>query len=520
MKVNEKFVQVPRVRSEAMTQITLDEDYNVPDYRPDIGHMIQKTGDIRMNEVQVKEGRAEINGILQFRLLYVADTPGREVCSLEGKVPVAETLHLDGLESGDKVCLKWEIEDLSLYLINSRKLNVKAVIGFRAYVDDVAKVALPVGVEMQPELSEKKREMSLLTLAVHKKDTLREKMELSLPSNKPNIREILWNDIKVRGLELRANEGKVAVKGEICVFVLYEGDDEGNPLQWMEKALPFAGEVSCEDCTFDRIPSIQTSLLQANLEIKPDADGEERILLADVVLELDIRLYREDTVSVLLDVYTPKKECLIQRKKEILQQLLVKNDSKCQVSDRITLQEAQGKILQICHSDGTVQVDEIQIVENGIQVKGILQVRILYSISDDEMPFYSMETALPFTHKIEAPGIDAHCMHNLQANLELLTTSMLDGSDIEVKAVLSLGVLVLRQWEEELISGIQEEDPDPEKLEQMPGIVCYLVQPQDTLWDIAKRFYTTVDMIRELNGLGDEDVKPQQSLMIVKQADG
>lgn len=65
-------------------------------------------------------------------------------------------------------------------------------------------------------------------------------------------------------------------------------------------------------------------------------------------------------------------------------------------------ENTQGKILQICHSDGNVKIDETRIVENGILAEGIVQVRILYIIGDDEMPFYSMETMIPFSHVIEA----------------------------------------------------------------------------------------------------------------------
>lgn len=519
LELVKKNLQMLRTKSEAVNQLTFDEDFNVPDSKPDISRMIQKKGEIKIEEVQVNEGKALINGALHFRLLYVADTPRRQICSLEGKLPVSETLHLKGLKSGDKVCLKWEIEDLTLHVINSRKLNIKAIVGFQASVDELADVQLPVEVKEQPDLSEKKRNVRVLTLGVHKKDTLRKKEEIVLASNKPNIHEILWSDIEVRGMDLRADEGKVAAKGEMFVFVLYAGDDDANPLQWLEQAIPFSGEVNCSGCTMDMIPYINTSMLQTNLEVKPDADGEERVLQMDVVLELDMKIFQEETDTVLMDVYTPKKECIPERREEILEQLLVKNFSKCRVNDRIPVQEAQGKILQICHSEGIIKMDEVSIVENGIQAEGIIQVRILYSISDDDMPFYSMETAIPFTHVIEAEGISKDCAFHLQAELEQLSTMMLDSSEIEVKAVMNLNALVLRRWEEPIITDIQEKELDMGKLEQMPGVVCYIVQPQDTLWDIAKRFYTTVDSIRELNELGEEEPKQQQTLLVVKKAE-
>lgn len=520
MELKKKNLHMLRMKSEAENQLTFDEDYNVPDTKPDISRMIQKKGEIRIEEVQVKEEKALINGALYFRLLYVADTPDRQISSLEGKLPISETLHLKGVKSGDKVCLKWEIEDLTLHVINSRKLNVKAIAGFQASVDELIDVQLPVEVKEQPDLSEKKKNIRVLCLGVHKKDTLRKKEEILLASNKPNIHEILWSDMEVRGIDLRAEEGKVMVKGELFVFVLYAGDDENNPLQWLEQAIPFSGEVVCDGCTMDMIPSIDTSMLQTNLEVKPDADGEERVLQVDVVLELDMKIYQEETDTVLVDVYTPNRECVVKRKMEFLEQLLVKNYSKCRVSDRVSVQEAQGKILQICHSEGTIKMDEVAMVEDGIRTEGVIQVRILYSISDDEMPFYSMETVVPFTHVIEAKGIRKDCVYHLQAELEQLSTMMLDSSEIEVKAVMNLNALAVRQWTEDLIMEIEEKELDLEMLEQMPGIVCYQVQPQDTLWDIAKQFYTTVDSIRELNELKEEEIKPQQSLLVMKKADG
>ena len=42
------------------------------------------------------------------------------------------------------MCLKWEIEDLSVHMIHSRKLNIKAIVTFYAVVDEMAGIQLPV----------------------------------------------------------------------------------------------------------------------------------------------------------------------------------------------------------------------------------------------------------------------------------------------------------------------------------------------------------------------------------------
>lgn len=112
-------------KSEAVSQITFDEDYNVPDARPDVGRMIQKKGEVTIGDVQISEGKARVFGGLTFHLLYVSDGERRRICQLSGELPIDETIHLDGLTGGDKVCITWEVEDLNLHLINSRKLGVR-----------------------------------------------------------------------------------------------------------------------------------------------------------------------------------------------------------------------------------------------------------------------------------------------------------------------------------------------------------------------------------------------------------
>jgi len=128
-----------------------------------------------------------------------------------------------------------------------------------------------------------------------------------------------------------------------------------------------------------------------------------------------------------------------------------------------------------------------------------------------------MDAMLPFTHLIEAEEIGKDCTYLLQADLEQLSTAMADGDEIEVKAAVGLNVLVFRQWEEQLIESVEEQPLDRKKLESMPGITVYIVKAGDTLWDIAKKFYTTVDEISGVNSLTEKEVKPGQSLILVRQ---
>lgn len=513
--VKEK-VTMLRVKSQATSQLTFDEDYNVPDVKPDIGRMIQHKGEVQIEEIKLGENRANVRAFLLVDLLYVGEEEEGKVHSLTAKIPIEENLNLEGIESGDKICLKWDIEDLSLHLIHSRKLNIKSIVTFYAVVDEQSSIFLPTGLTSAEGLSVKKKMLRLMELAVHRKDTMRIREEINLASNKPNIYEILWNTMEVRGLDIRPGEDKLEVRGELFLFVLYAGDDEGNPLQWMEHSIPFHEEVECDGCTLEMIPDVEVSILQQGIEVKPDADGEERTLQADVVLELDMKIYQEKEHEVILDAYTPGKECIPICHPQVLESLLVRNFSKCRVNDRATIPKPKEKILQICHSYGNVKIDGSRIVENGILVEGVVQVKVLYIVGNDDMPFYSAEVMIPFSHTVEAADITEHCVYRLHTDLEQLSTTMVDSNEIEVKLVMNVNVLVLGQHPENIIDRVEEQSLDMEKIQNMPGIIVYFVKPKDTLWDIARAYHTTVEQIQQLNGLESEAIQMYQPLLLVK----
>ena len=51
MELRKKELHMLRKKSEAQNQITFDEDFNVPDHKADIGQMIQKKGEVEIDQV-------------------------------------------------------------------------------------------------------------------------------------------------------------------------------------------------------------------------------------------------------------------------------------------------------------------------------------------------------------------------------------------------------------------------------------------------------------------------------------
>ena len=107
----------------------------------------------------------------------------------------------------------------------------------------------------------------------------------------------------------------------------------------------------------------------------------------------------------------------------------------------------------------------------------------------------------------------------VQIDLEQLATSMVDSDEIEIRATVSLNLLVMSCQETMVIDKVEEQPLDEEKVRAMPGITVYVVKPEDSLWDIAKKFYTTVEEISTVNELKDGEISVGQPLLLIKKVE-
>ena len=107
-----------------------------------------------------------------------------------------------------------------------------------------------------------------------------------------------------------------------------------------------------------------------------------RELDLDVVLDLDIRLYEEKEEMLLKDIYSNSCQITPEKNEMGYDRLIARNVCRPRIGEKIHLGQ-QERILQICHTQGMVQLDEIEPEENSLDIEGILDVTILYLTSDD-----------------------------------------------------------------------------------------------------------------------------------------
>ncbi len=513
MELVKRHIHMNRRRGSVTSQMTLDDDFNVPDTMDDVEQLILDSGEIQIESAKNQGEKVAVKGKLNFRILY--RTPSGQVMTLAGGIPFEENVNMPGLSESDYVQAGWELDDLNVGIINSRKLNVKALVTLKIQAETIYDAEAAVDVRFDGNVETLKRTSTVAALGVRRKDTFRVKEVLTLSGNKPDIDTLLWQDIKLRGVNTKPLDGKVHIDGELMVFAIYAGEDGQMPIQCMEESIPFSGEVELDESVEEMIPFITVRLVHKDMEVNPDSDGEMREISVDVVMELDMRLYEEEEVELLSDLYALDREIIPDTGEACFDQIAARNLLKNKIQEKVSLPVGQ-RILQICHSDGDVKIDEIQIGDGELSIDGVLEVRLLYLTADDASPVGASTEMLPFHMTAEVPSISPNSAYQVEPGIEQISAVMLGGDTMEIKGVITADILVLRQVCEQVILDVKEQPVNVEALKQMPGIVGYLVQPGDSLWKIARTFHTSVEDIMAANNLPDSAIHPGDKLILVK----
>ena len=514
MELEKNYIHKNEVIATAYVQTTVEDDYNLPDYKPDMMKLIDAKGQVELEETRVGSQSVFVQGKLQFFVLYRGESSERGISSLRGEIPFREKINLDGVEELDPVTVKTNVADMGISVINSRKISLRGVLEFTAESKVISDIELPTDVEDDADCEIKKSTRQLLQLLENKRDILRIRQEVSLPKEKPTGSELIWDVVNFEGENMRLVSEGVEISGMAHLCILYQGMEDV-PFAWYETTVPVSGILPCQMCASADHYQVKLCGVRPAVQLLEDEDGELRNIALELDLETELSLWKEEEMDFIEDMYSLSRELRTDRSEEQLEQVLIKNSAKIKVSGEMALGELTDA-MYLCAGSSSVKIRRMQITEDGVEVQGDMHVEVLCLTTDDDIPVSAAGEVFPFTQVLEAEGIDENSRIDLDAGTEQLQVMLSDAHRAEVRGEVQLNMMVFARKSVQVICSVEEEEPDYRKLQESPGMIGYIVKAGDSLWNIAKEYHTTVEDLRRTNELETDLLQPGQKLLLVK----
>ena len=480
----------------------LECDVVLPDYCPDVARVLKCTLEPSILSAQAQGARVTVEGQGVVTVYYCAQEGGLRRC--EYKVPFSRTCELRGEAVNPVVTARARCDYVNCRSVSSRRLDIRGAVTVAIRVWDareeqVVSGASGLGVELRRE------QLGATRLLGQTTRSFQVSQQLDLAEGKPPIAAILRWEAVPKAADVKVVAGKVLAKGTLAVTILYRGQD--GSCQRMEYTLPLSQICDTEGSRED--DRAQAVFRVCSLSCEPRGEGDQDTgFQLEASMMLTLRLHRDYPASFACDAYSTCHPCQCQTKALSLPVLRQTVEEEFSYQEEIDLPEGVREI-----SDLWCRILSWNTrVENGEAViAGRMGVCLFTAAEEAEPGFF--EKTVDFQQSIPLPQDCANPLFDPTVRLGSCSYSLTAAGRLDLRWDLAVTGCLYCLQKRTVLTQLQVDEKRPPERTVKKGLYLYLPQEGELLWEIARRYNTSADRIREENGL--EGTRAQGRVMLL-----
>ena len=477
----------------------------VPDYCPDIARIIASSGKVYIHSRELRDGRAEVSGTVRVTVLYTPEGTGG-IRTLEFAMPF--TAESDGRSLAGCTCLtaESETEFLESRMLNPRKIFTHCKLVTRLTGYQKTQMTFCTDIETDAKLCvEKQQEQQhaiLLTQVSEKDFTFTEEMNLS--PGREGAAELLHSQIGSSVTETKIVGNKLILKGVFTVTVLYR--TAGGTYCSTAGELPFSQIMEVEGAGEDAAVSVQLQLTGTDLQIDGD-DPEGRQIAVTLYLHATALLREARDLTLLHDLYSTAYETTYEAAPLSLNSFHETLNRRQTVREVLEIGVLAESILSLSAVCGPVSVSrerETALLRTSVTMRALYLDEGGVALLAERSVDVTCQVELPEDCRVTARAV---CSEEMQGSL--------GDRGIEVRFPVDFRVEAVSQVKRICISSAKLDTEKIRDLTGAPSLVLRSLGRQESAWDLAKAYNTTIAAILAANQLETETEIPRETLLLI-----
>lgn len=489
MKAETTTVLLPKTVYEAAADKDIELENTLADYLPNINRILRADADVFCGDVEISDGKVEVNGKAVFSLLYESDFKQKLQCERFE----AEFTHKFDLKDVPDDEL-FPVVHAKCSYVGCKTLNPRKFL-LRCRVDLGLEVKCMQGAQIVSlqtgngaYFKSEKRRLAVYTPAIVRDFTLEESIPLETA---PPVGDIIYSCLAFASGEAAVSEGSALIRAEATFKCLYEREDEDGGLYLAQRRFPVAVTVDDECILPDS--DVNFTLCAKNIETDKDIDtyGENRVIKLNYSLRAVVTCVNREEVEIPTDMFFEDYET------ENLCQVLVCEEPSKELRHRFTLEktfELPDSTLESCLDvNAEAVVTETAAAEDGISVKGSVGISVFGPCADGYRS-HDLQAAVSAVMPFPVSG---DCRFKVRAEVQNPAAEA-SGGRITVRIPIELCAVVVRKESFPALVSSNIENRSDEDAGTRP-VVIYYPQKGEAVWDIGKRYYVNPDEVAENN---------------------
>lgn len=467
--------------------ITIEGDMIVPDVKPDILNTIDTIGNVCIYKKEVLEGKARFDGTINLNVIYLADTDEDTTRGLTYALDFTQIIDVENCKSGMTMKSNLNIKNIECRVLNGRKINTKVLLEVEVSIYSNEEIKILKKIDNIEEIQTLNSSIQINNLVGNGNCRATAKDTIMLNEGE-ELSEILKTGIKVENSEVKVSYNKVLLKADANVKIMYLTEDK--EIKILSKNIPVMGFIDINNVSEENILSCNYEI--KNIIIKPNP-VEQHSIYVEIEFEMECEAMESLNIELIQDMYCPTRE--LEFKQKEITTTTGKNKIKeiSNIRERILIPEISNR--KIYDVEIMPNINSVKILNGRAVYEGELKLNFIFSL-DENIRIDTKKYTLPFTFSIDNENLSENKI--LETKIECNNDEFVIISDgtIECKIDLIFNIEVSNYTNINIMEEINVQD---ECMSISPSMVIYIVKQGDTLWNIAKKYKTTVKEIVDLN---------------------
>lgn len=491
---------------DVLTETTLCQEETlesiVPDACPDILRIVDVCGQAMLTGKQAHEGLASVSGVVRAAILYQPEGGGG-LRKMDVTLPFHCQAESAGLTDTGTVHAGARLRFAEARVLNPRKvlLRVDLAVDITTYRHRVQKIICAAQEEQHENLCQLQHECEhyFISYVQEKPFTFQEQIRLQGTQSEPPL--LLSTRALATCTESRLIGSKLIFKGtaEVCMLL----QESGGLLSSERESLPFSQILEIPGAQEDCDCSVRLEI--TDFQCHPsEADSHTM----DVTLELLalVRVHTKRPVTCLRDLYstshTVETEAASQKLCQFRENLVRSQPVRDLIETSDMVRSVVDSRITLGNTDSQMEGGDLLLVTDA-------WITVLY-LDENELLQCARKT------------IDVSCRLNLTKDMLYSCGSHAPGEvyaspaagGIEVRFNVDFQCCSVQSTEISTVSSAQLGEPRSVARKKTPSVVLRLAQPGEGLWDLAKAYGTTTQLILQANNMESEAALDGRMLLI------
>jgi len=508
LKLNRETIPAAETIYDGVQEQALEMDYILPDYCPNIFRLIRCDTVPVITDWSLSGDRLTYQLMCDIHILYCGEE-GSAVQAVDQRRSFTRTVELGRAAGSAEVRLVPKTDYVNCRAVNQRRLDLRGAVSVKISVtgqqeQEVISDAFGMNIQL------KKTPVKYAARSINAVKNVRIEDEIELAPAQPDVSGIISCRCRAADCDIKLISGKLLAKGEAQAELLYSGSD--GAVEHMSFSIGYSQIIDVDGIDDSFECTVSPEVLSCSVTAASDSDGGNRVLRCETEIRLSCRAVKTATAMIAEDAFSTVYPCDVEISEIKAEQIPSVYDESFRHSARLAEGDAVPQTIYAMWSEPKNINTRIGDDGRSVVISGMLSYSM--AAKDNAGMIVMPDRDEAFEEIIGLPDDISGAYVSAEVSVRETAYDISAEGVLNAKADIAVRLSVYSSDSIKAVTNIVIDDSAKKERDGDYAIKLYFGIENENVWDIAKRYSTSVEAVMEENELSGERLENGGMLLI------